>query len=134
MKITAIKARELLDSRGNPTVEAEIHLEAGIIARGISPSGASTGKKEAVELRDGDKSRYQGKGVEIAVSGLNKEVNDTLKGHSFESQEAFDKKLIELDGTENKSRLGANAMLAASIAFARASAMSGHQCWSYQNR
>jgi enolase len=124
MKITAIKARELLDSRGNPTVEAEIHLEDGIIARGISPSGASTGEKEAVELRDGDKSRYEGKGVEIAVSGINKEVNDALKGKSFESQEAFDKQLIELDGTENKSRLGANAMLAASIAFARASAVS----------
>jgi enolase len=119
MKITAIKAREVLDSRGNPTVEAEIHLEDGSSARGISPSGASTGEKEAVELRDGDKARYQGKGVEIAVSGLNKEVNEAISGHGFDNQEAFDKKLIELDGTPNKSRLGANALLAASIAFAR---------------
>ncbi|QEM06611.1 phosphopyruvate hydratase [Mucilaginibacter rubeus] len=124
MKITAIKAREVLDSRGNPTVEAEIQLADGSTARGISPSGASTGEKEAVELRDGDKSRYQGKGVEIAVSGLNKEVNGAISGREFDSQEAFDKQLIELDGTANKSRLGANAMLAASIAYARVSSVS----------
>ncbi|KAA8485568.1 enolase [Arcticibacter tournemirensis] len=124
MKIQKIKAREILDSRGNPTVEAEITLADGSIARGISPSGASTGEKEAVELRDNDPKRYKGKGVEIAVGGLNKEVNDTISGNEFESQEAFDKKLIELDGTPNKSRLGANALLAASIAFARVSATS----------
>ncbi|MFA6084851.1 phosphopyruvate hydratase [Mucilaginibacter sp.] len=124
MKIQKIKAREILDSRGNPTVEAEIHLADGTSARGISPSGASTGEKEAVELRDGDPARYKGKGVETPVSGLNQEVNQELAGLEFESQEAFDKKLIELDGTPNKSRLGANALLAASIAFARVSSVS----------
>jgi len=123
MKLSKIHAREILDSRGNPTVEVEVTIN-GTTSRGISPSGASTGEKEAVELRDGDQSRYQGKGVEIAVSGLNKEVNSAMAGQTFESQEAFDKRLIELDGTENKSRLGANSMLAASIAFARASASS----------
>jgi enolase len=124
MKITNILAREVLDSRGNPTVEAELTLSDGSIARGISPSGASTGEKEAVELRDGDPKRYQGKGVEKAVAGLNKEVNSAISGQEFRNQEDFDKKLIELDGTPNKSRLGANALLAASIAFARASAVS----------
>lgn len=124
MKITKILAREVLDSRGNPTVEAEITLADGSIARGISPSGASTGEKEAIELRDGDKTRYQGKGVERAIAGLNNEVNSAMSGQDFDSQQAFDKKLIELDGTPNKSRLGANALLAASIAYARASSVS----------
>ncbi|QJD96050.1 phosphopyruvate hydratase [Mucilaginibacter robiniae] len=124
MKITNLIAREVLDSRGNPTVEAEITLEDGSTARGISPSGASTGEKEAVELRDGDKTRYQGKGVEKAVAGLNGEVRSAIAGQSFDSQEAYDKKLIELDGTPNKARLGANALLAASIAFARVNAVS----------
>lgn len=124
MKITKIVAREVLDSRGNPTVEAEITLEDGSVGRGISPSGASTGEKEAVELRDGDPKRYNGKGVEKAVSGLNKEVKEMITNNRFGSQEAFDKCLIELDGTPDKSHLGANATLAASIAFARACAVS----------
>lgn len=124
MKISKIWSREVLDSRGNPTVEAEITLEDGSIGRGISPSGASTGEKEAVELRDGNHSRYNGKGVEKAVSQLNTEVMEALSvvSYSFDSQEAFDQFLIDLDGTPNKSRLGANAILAASIAFAKASA------------
>ncbi len=124
MNIKNIIAREVLDSRGNPTVEAEITLEDGSTARGISPSGASTGEKEAVELRDGDKSRYQGKGVEKAVAGINQEVKRTVIGSAFADQAAFDKMLIDLDGTPNKARLGANAILAASIAFARVNAVS----------
>ncbi|UEG51855.1 phosphopyruvate hydratase [Mucilaginibacter daejeonensis] len=124
MNIKNIMAREVLDSRGNPTVEAEITLEDGFTARGISPSGASTGEKEAVELRDGDKSRYQGKGVEKAVAGINQEVKRTVIGSAFADQAAFDKMLIDLDGTPNKARLGANAILAASIAFARVNAVS----------
>lgn len=124
MEIKQLKAREILDSRGNPTVEAEIILSDGSRARGISPSGASTGEKEAVELRDGDPKRYGGKGVEIAVSQLNGEVANNMNGVRFEDQKAFDDFLIELDGTEDKSRLGANAILAASIAFARVSAVS----------
>ncbi|GAB2683624.1 phosphopyruvate hydratase [Mucilaginibacter sp. PAMB04168] len=124
MNIKNIMAREVLDSRGNPTVEAEITLEDGSTARGISPSGASTGEKEAVELRDGDKSRYQGKGVEKAVAGINQEVKRTVIGSAFADQAAFDKMLIDLDGTPNKARLGANAILAASIAFARVNAVS----------
>lgn len=124
MEIKQLKAREILDSRGNPTVEAEIELSDGSRARGISPSGASTGEKEAVELRDGDPKRYGGKGVEIAVSQLNGEVANNLSGVRFEDQKAFDEFLIGLDGTEDKSRLGANAILAASIAFARVSAVS----------
>ncbi len=124
MNIKNIMAREVLDSRGNPTVEAEITLEDGSTARGISPSGASTGEKEAVELRDGDQSRYQGKGVEKAVAGINQEVKRTVIGSAFADQAAFDKMLIDLDGTPNKARLGANAILAASIAFARVNAVS----------
>jgi enolase len=122
MKLTKIHAREILDSRGNPTVEVEMTLN-GVTARGISPSGASTGQKEAVELRDGDPKRYNGKGVEKAVNGINIEVRKSLVGLSFDNQDDFDKHLIALDGTENKSRLGANAMLAASIAFARTSSV-----------
>jgi len=124
MKITKIVAREVLDSRGNPTVEAEITLEDGSRGRGISPSGASTGEKEAVELRDDDPKRYNGKGVEKAVAGLNTEVKEIISGNSFGNQEAFDKCLIEIDGTPDKSHLGANATLAASIAFAKACAVS----------
>lgn len=124
MKITKILAREILDSRGNPTVEAEIKFEDGSKGRGISPSGASTGEKEAVELRDEDPLRYGGKGVENAVNGINNEVASMISGRDFNEQQDFDNWLIELDGTENKSRLGANAILAASIAFARAMAVS----------
>lgn len=124
MKISKIIAREVLDSRGNPTVESEITLSDGSTGRGISPSGASTGEKEAVELRDGDPKRYQGKGVEKAVAGVNNEIRSMVENKEFENQAAFDHKLIELDGTPNKARLGANAILAASIAFSRASAIS----------
>ncbi|GGE39452.1 enolase [Pedobacter psychrotolerans] len=122
MKLTKIHAREILDSRGNPTVEVEMTLN-GVTARGISPSGASTGQKEAVELRDGDPKRYNGKGVEKAINGINIDVRKSLVGLSFDNQDDFDKHLIALDGTDNKSRLGANAMLAASIAFARTSSV-----------
>ncbi|RDC57805.1 phosphopyruvate hydratase [Pedobacter chinensis] len=125
MKLTKIHAREILDSRGNPTVEVEMTLN-GVTARGISPSGASTGQKEAVELRDGDPKRYNGKGVEKAVNGINIEVRKSLVGLSFDNQDDFDKHLIALDGTENKSRLGANAMLAASIAYARTSSVANN--------
>ncbi|NHA02681.1 phosphopyruvate hydratase [Mucilaginibacter sp. HC2] len=124
MEIKTLKAREVLDSRGNPTVEVEIELTDGAKARGISPSGASTGEKEAVELRDNDTKRYNGKGVETAVNQLNQEVALEATAVRLESQQDFDHFLIELDGTENKSRLGANAILAASIAYARASAHS----------
>lgn len=122
MTVKEIFAREILDSRGNPTVEVDMMLADGSRGRGISPSGASTGEKEAVELRDNDPKRYGGKGVEKAVSGINGEVKASLANKSFENQEGFDKHLIWVDGTENKARLGANAILAASIAFARASA------------
>ncbi|KAF1856037.1 hypothetical protein Lal_00049060 [Lupinus albus] len=124
MKIKQFKAREILDSRGNPTVEAEIELENGAKARGISPSGASTGEKEAVELRDGDAKRYNGKGVEKAVAQMNGEVAEVMSATEFVDQKTFDELLIKLDGTENKSRLGANAILAASIAFARVQSVS----------
>jgi len=119
MKIKQFKAREVLDSRGNPTVEVEIELENGAKARGISPSGASTGEKEAVELRDGDPKRYNGKGVEKAVGQFNSEIAQELIDSQFDNQRTFDQFLIDADATPNKSRLGANAILAASIAFAR---------------
>jgi enolase len=125
MKLTKIHAREILDSRGNPTVEVEMTIN-GVTARGISPSGASTGQKEAVELRDGDPKRYSGKGVEKAVNGINVDVKKSIVGLTFNNQDDFDKHLIALDGTENKSRLGANAMLAASIAFARTSSVANN--------
>lgn len=124
MKIKKIIGREVLDSRGNPTVEAEFEFEDGSRGRGISPSGASTGEKEAVELRDEDPGRYGGKGVENAVAGINKEIAKTIINLDFNDQEGFDNWLIELDGTENKSRLGANAILALSIAFSRTMSVS----------
>ncbi len=124
MKIKKLVGREVLDSRGNPTVEAELEFEDGSKGRGISPSGASTGEKEAVELRDQNPKRYDGKGVENAVSGINKEIAKAIIGMDFSNQKAFDKMLIEIDGTENKSRLGANAILALSIAFARTMSVS----------
>lgn len=123
MKIQAFKAREVLDSRGNPTVEAEIILNDRAYGRGIAPSGASTGEKEAVELRDGNPRRYNGKGVEKAVTQLNNEVSQKLTGADFQGQKDFDQALIKLDGTSNKSYLGSNAILAASIAFARAASV-----------
>src|SRR5690554_6498136 len=120
--IVDIIAREIIDSRGNPTVEADVLLESGIIGRAAVPSGASTGTKEAVELRDGDKSRYLGKGVLQAVENVNTEIAEALVGLDVEEQSFIDSTLIELDGTENKKRLGANAILAVSMACARAAA------------
>ena len=122
MKITNILGREILDSRGNPTVEAEVTLENGIIATASVPSGASTGSREALELRDNDKTRYLGKGVLKAVNNVNTIIKDNLVGKNLE-QVTIDKLLIELDGTENKSNLGANATLAVSLACFKASAM-----------
>ncbi|MGE5204892.1 MAG: phosphopyruvate hydratase [Chlamydiota bacterium] len=124
--IQQVHAREILDSRGNPTVEAEVKLEGGVKGRAAVPSGASTGEHEAVELRDGDKKRYLGKGVLKAVENVNGEIADALGGMDAASQRALDQKMIELDGTENKSRLGANALLAVSMAAARAAA-TAHQ-------
>ena len=122
--IAEIQGRQVLDSRGNPTVEAEVMLQDGARGRAIVPSGASTGEHEAVELRDGDKQRYQGKGVLKAVENVNGEIADALANLDAADQRALDQKMIELDGTENKSRLGANAILAVSMAAARAAAFS----------
>ncbi|HHF7366753.1 TPA: phosphopyruvate hydratase [Legionella bozemanae] len=122
MQITKIQAREILDSRGNPTVEADVILKNGIQGRASVPSGASTGSREACELRDDDAKRYNGKGVQQAVAHVNHEINQALHLFSVEDQDALDKKLCQLDGTENKSYLGANAVLAVSLAAARARA------------
>ena len=124
LEIEKVIGREILDSRGNPTVEAEVYLADGIIGRGTAPSGASTGEFEALELRDGDKSRYQGKGVLKAVENINTTINDVLKGMDASDIYAVDKAMIEADGTKDKSNLGANAILAVSIASARAAAIS----------
>ena len=120
--IVDIVAREILDSRGNPTVECDVLLESGTMGRAAVPSGASTGSREAIELRDGDKKRYLGKGVLKAVANINTKIAPKLLGMSASEQAFLDKTLIDLDGTENKSRLGANAMLAVSMAVARAAA------------
>ena len=120
--IIDIHAREILDSRGNPTVEVDVTLEDGIMGRAAVPSGASTGAHEAVEKRDGDKSRYMGKGVMEAVNAVNGEIADTLVGFEAVEQEAIDAAMIELDGTANKGRLGANAILGVSMATAKAAA------------
>ena len=122
MEITRITGREILDSRGNPTVEADVHLADGSMGRAAVPSGASTGEHEAVELRDGDKSRYLGKGTRQAATNINKEIAPSLAGMEAEQQIAIDRHMIALDGTENKGRLGANALLAVSMAVARAAA------------
>ena len=122
MHIVNIKAREILDSRGNPTVEADVFLSNGVMGRASVPSGASTGSREACELRDNDLSRYAGRGVRLAVSHVNNEINKALNGFSVTNQAALDELLCDLDGTENKSRLGANAILAVSMASARAHA------------
>jgi enolase 1/2/3 len=122
-QILDIRAREVLDSRGNPTVEAELVLDSGQVGRAAVPSGASTGSREAVELRDGDPKRYGGKGVLDAVGHLHGEIRRALVGMELVGQEAIDRKLLELDGTEQKARLGANAILAASMAYARAAAL-----------
>jgi enolase len=121
--IVDIQGREILDSRGNPTVEVDVTLESGAIGRAAVPSGASTGAHEAVELRDGDKKRYGGKGVLKAVDAVNGEIFDTLSGLDAEDQLAIDRAMVELDGTPNKSRLGANAILGVSLACAKASAV-----------
>ncbi len=120
--IVDVVAREILDSRGNPTVEADVLLESGVMGRAAVPSGASTGSREAIELRDGDKGRYLGKGVLQAVENVNTEISEAIIGLDAEEQAFIDGALIELDGTDNKSRLGANAMLAVSMAVAKAAA------------
>ena len=130
--IIRIHAREILDSRGNPTLEAEVTLADGGFGRALVPSGASTGSREAVELRDGDKSRYGGKGVTHAVSNVNTAIAAALRGFDAADQKGLDAKLIALDGTPNKSKLGANALLAVSMAAARAvAAARGEPLWSY---
>src|SRR5687768_1673339 len=120
--IVSIHGREILDSRGNPTVEVEVALETGAFGRAAVPSGASTGAHEAVELRDGDKSRYGGKGVLKAVEAVNGEIFDALSGMEAEDQRRIDDALIKLDGTPSKGRLGANAILGVSLAVAKAAA------------
>lgn len=120
--IVEVKGREVLDSRGNPTVEAEVKTEYGVVGRAIVPSGASTGSREAIELRDGDKKRYAGKGVLKAVSHVNTEIFEAIVGMDVTHQTGIDQALIQLDGSENKGRLGANALLAVSVASARAAA------------
>jgi enolase len=127
-----MKGRQILDSRGNPTVEVEVYTEQGAVGRAAVPSGASTGVHEACELRDGDKSQYLGKGVLKAVNNVNTVLNEELRGMYVEEQRAIDQKMIEFDGTPNKSRLGANAILGISLACAKAAAMeSGQQLYRY---
>jgi enolase len=117
--IVDIIGREVIDSRGNPTVECDVLLESGVMGRAAVPSGASTGSREAIELRDGDKSRYFGKGVLKAVEHINTEIAEAIMGLDANEQAFLDRTMIDLDGTENKSRLGANAMLAVSMAVAK---------------
>ncbi|PKD41653.1 phosphopyruvate hydratase [Methylomonas sp. Kb3] len=121
-RIVDVKAREVLDSRGNPTVEAEVYLASGVVGTAMVPSGASTGEREAIELRDGDKSRYLGKGVLKAVNFVNTEIREAVVGMDANNQAALDEKMIALDGTPSKSRIGANAILGVSMAAARAAA------------
>src|SRR5579885_1691538 len=120
--IMSVHGRQILDSRGNPTVEVDVILEDGSFGRAAVPSGASTGAHEAVERRDGDKSRWGGKGVEQAVAAVNGDIAEALVGFDAEDQRDLDRIMIELDGTENKSRLGANAILGVSLASAKAAA------------
>ena len=130
--IQSIIAREILDSRGNPTLEAEVTLASGQVGRAAVPSGASTGSKEAIELRDGDKTRYLGKGVRKAVDNVNTEIAKALTGFDVFDQNGLDQRLINLDGTENKARLGANALLGVSMAVAHAAAAARNQpLWAY---
>jgi len=129
-KIKSIHAREILDSRGNPTLEAEIVLDSGAFGRAAVPSGASTGAREAIELRDGDPARYGGKGVSHAVENVNRTIADALRGTDADDQEALDRRLIELDGSPNKANLGANALLGVSLAAAHAmAAHEGRPLW-----
>lgn len=120
--ISDVYAREVLDSRGNPTVEVEVYLESGASGRAIVPSGASTGAYEAVELRDGEKERYNGKGVKKAVANVNEIIGPEILGYDALDQVGIDRLMIELDGTDNKGKLGANAILGVSMAVARAAA------------
>jgi len=122
--IVKVVGREIMDSRGNPTVEADVYLESGHMGRAAAPSGASTGSREALELRDGDKSRYLGKGVETAVANINGAITEALDGIDAVNQEAVDNIMLKLDGTDNKEKLGANAILAVSLAVAKAAALS----------
>ncbi len=131
-EIVDIHAREIIDSRGNPTLEADVVLASGVVGRAAVPSGASTGEREAVELRDGDKSRYLGKGVTKAVNNVNTELKDCIVGRDVLDQSGIDNAMIQLDGTDNKGRLGANALLAASMATAHAAAAElKTPLWSY---
>ena len=120
--IVDVVAREILDSRGNPTIEADVLLESGVMGRAAVPSGASTGSREAIELRDGDKSRYLGKGVLRAVEHINTEISEAIVGLDASEQAFVDRTLLDLDGTENKARLGSNDILEVSIATAKAAA------------
>ena len=122
-KIAQIRAREVLDSRGNPTVEADVILESGAAGTACAPSGASTGSREALELRDGDKARYNGKGVQKAVAAVNNDIERLLAGKDATDQSSIDQLMIDADGTENKSTFGANAILAVSLATAKAAAV-----------
>src|SRR5687767_529917 len=122
MKIASVRGRQILDSRGNPTVEVDVELRGGGRGRAAVPSGASTGTHEAVELRDGDLQAWSGKGVGRAVANVNGEIADAIVGQEFRSHEALDATILELDGTPNKGRLGANAVLGTSLAAARAMA------------
>ena len=131
-EIVDVSAREILDSRGNPTVEVEVTLDDGTVGRAAVPSGASTGIYEACELRDGDKSRYLGKGVLKAVENVNVEIAEALQGMNVLDQTSIDKLLIELDGTPNKTRLGANAILGVSLACAKAGSLAtGQSLYNY---
>ena len=127
LEIEKVTGREIIDSRGNPTVEAEVRLADGTVARGAAPSGASTGEFEALELRDGDKNRFGGKGVSKAVGNINTVINTALQGLDAGDIYAVDQAMIRADGTKDKSGLGANAILAVSIACARAAAVSSRQ-------
>ena len=127
-RIITIRAREILDSRGNPTVEADVITERGVLGRAAVPSGASTGSREALELRDGDLSRYLGRGVQNAVKNINTDIAGAIKGMDIADQAGIDRSMIELDGTDNKGRLGANTLLAVSLAAARAAAAEAGLC------
>ncbi len=126
--VKQIVAREIIDSRGNPTIEADVFLDSGVMGRAMVPSGASTGSKEAIELRDGDAKRYFGKGVLNAVRHVNTEIAKAVIGLDVDDQTLIDQTMIELDGTDNKGRLGANAILAVSMASAVAAAKNSNSC------
>jgi enolase len=130
--IKTVKGRQILDSRGNPTVEVDVILENGVLGRAAVPSGASTGEREAVELRDGDKAKYLGKGVTKAVKAVNTVLAELLVGKDPTDQAGLDKAMINLDGTHNKGKLGANAILGCSMAIAKAAAADrGQSLWAY---